>query len=192
MLDLQMVSISLRIMFRPDDNQLFTIYRKLGHDYHARVLPSVVNEVLRSVVARYSANQLAHQREQVSWEIRSSLQERLRDFNIVLEDTSITELEFGRDYQRAVEEKQIAEQQAQRAKFIVEKAQQEKKAKIVWAEGEAQAIRDVGSRLGSSTAYLDLMRVKIAVDVAKVLQRSRCRVFLQADTLLLNLQQPIQ
>jgi len=187
-----MVSISLRIMFRPDDTKLFTIYRKLGHDYHARVLPSVVNEVLRSVVARYSANQLAHQREQVSWEIRSSLQERLRDFNIVLEDTSITELEFGRDYQRAVEEKQIAEQQAQRAKFIVEKAQQEKKAKIVWANGEAQAIRDVGSRLGSSTAYLDLMRVKIAVDVAKVLQRSRCRVFLQADTLLLNLQQPIQ
>jgi len=186
-----MVNLSLRIMFRPDDKQIFTIYRNLGMDYHARVLPSVVNEVLRSVVARYSANTLATQREQVSAEIRNSLQDRLRDFNIVLEDTSITELEFGVDYKRAIEQKQIAEQQAQRAKFIVEAAEQEKKAKIVWAEGESQAIRDVGSRLGSSTAYLDLMRVKIAIDVAKVLQRSRCRVFLQADTLLLNLQQPI-
>jgi len=110
---------------------------------------------------------------------------------IILEDTSITELEFGREYQKAVEEKQVAEQQAQRAKFIVDKALQEKKAKIVWAEGEGKAIRDVGARLGTSTAYLDLMRVKMAVEVAKVLQRSRCRVFLQADTLLLNLQQPI-
>lgn len=96
--DLQMVNISLRIMFRPDDTKLFTIYRTLGEDYHARVLPSVVNEVLRSVVARYSANQLAAQREQVSAEIRYSLQARLRDFNILLEDTSITELEFGREY----------------------------------------------------------------------------------------------
>lgn len=117
-----MVSITLRIMFRPDDQQIYNIYRKLGHDYHARVLPSVVNEVLRSVVARYSANQLAANREQVSWEIRDSLQERLRDFNIILEDTSITELEFGRDYQKAVEEKQVAEQQAQRAKFVVDRA----------------------------------------------------------------------
>ena len=154
-------------------------------------MPSIVNEVLRSVVARYTANTLATQREQVSAEIRNSLQMRLREFNIVLEDTSITELEFGRDYAKSIEDKQIAEQSAQRAKFIVEKAMQEKKAKIVWAEGESQAIRDVGSRLGTSTAYLDLMRVKIAVDVAKVLQRSRCRVFLQADTLLLNLHQPI-
>jgi len=62
-----------------------------------------VNEILRSVVARYTANQLAAQREQVSSEIRYTLQARLRDFNIILEDTSITELEFGRDYQRAVE-----------------------------------------------------------------------------------------
>jgi prohibitin 2 len=101
--DLQMVSISLRIMFRPDDTKLFTIYRKLGEDYHARVLPSVVNEILRSVVARYTANQLAAQREQISSEIRYTLQARLRDFNIILEDTSITELEFGREYQKAVE-----------------------------------------------------------------------------------------
>lgn len=64
------------------------------------------------MVARYTANQLAAQREQISAEIRYTLQARLRDFNIILEDTSITELEFGRDYQRAVEAKQVAEQEA--------------------------------------------------------------------------------
>jgi len=45
--------------------------------------------------------------------------------------------------------------------------------------------------MGSSMAYLDLKRVQMAVDIAKVLQKSRCRVFLQADTLLLNLHTPI-
>lgn len=78
-------------------------------------------------------------------------------------------MEFGKDYQKAVENKQIAEQQAQRAKFIVEKAKQEKKAKVVWAEGEAKAIRDIGGKMGNSTAFLDLKKVQLAVDIAKVL-----------------------
>ena len=56
--DLQMVSISLRVLFRPDSTQLFRIYRNLGTDYDGRVMPSIVNEVLKSVVARYNASQL--------------------------------------------------------------------------------------------------------------------------------------
>jgi len=56
--DLQTVNISLRVLYRPDSEKLFSVYRYLGLDYDARVLPSVVNEVLKSVVARYNASQL--------------------------------------------------------------------------------------------------------------------------------------
>ena len=57
-IDLQMVNISLRVLFRPDSTNLPQVYRNLGMDYDGRVLPSVVNEVLKSVVARYNAAQL--------------------------------------------------------------------------------------------------------------------------------------
>lgn len=50
--DLQMVNISLRVIFKPDDLKLASIYRTLGPDYDERVLPSIVNEVLKSVVVR--------------------------------------------------------------------------------------------------------------------------------------------
>lgn len=56
--DLQMVNISLRVLSRPDVAHLSTIYQELGTDYDERVLPSIVNEVLKSVVARYNAAQV--------------------------------------------------------------------------------------------------------------------------------------
>jgi len=103
--DLQMVNISLRVLFRPDSTKLHGVYRFLGMDYDGRVLPSIVNEVLKSVVARYNAAQLLTQREQVSQKIRDGLLERLKDFYIVLDDVSITDLSFGTEFTKAIEEK---------------------------------------------------------------------------------------
>lgn len=73
--------------------------------------------------------------------IRRELVERARDFNIILDDVSLTELSFGKEYTAAVEAKQVAQQEAQRAAFYVERAVQEKQQKIVQAEGEAEAAK---------------------------------------------------
>lgn len=67
--------------------------------------------------------------------------ERAQDFNIILDDVSITELSFGKEYTAAVEAKQVAQQEAQRAAFVVERAKQERQQKIVQAEGEAEAAK---------------------------------------------------
>jgi prohibitin 2 len=139
--DLQMVNITLRVLQRPDARMLPVIYRMLGTDYDERVLPSICNEVLKSVVAKFNASQLITQRQQVSLLIRKELTERAKDFNIILDDVSITELSFGREYAAAVEAKQVAQQEAQRAAFIVEQAVQERQQKIVQAEGEAEAAK---------------------------------------------------
>jgi len=56
--DMQTIKIALRVLYRPDENELQHIYRNLGKNYDERVLPSVVNEVLKSVVAQYNAQAL--------------------------------------------------------------------------------------------------------------------------------------
>ena len=182
-----MVNISLRVLFRPDSENLHQLYRYLGMDYDGRVLPSIVNEVLKSVVARYNAAQLLTQREQVSQKIRDSLADRCKDFYIVLDDVSITDLHFGPEFTKAIEEKQIAQQQAERAKYLVDQAMQDKRSTIVKAQGEAQAAKLLGAALATQPAYLEMRRLEAARDIATTMSRGRNRIFLEADTLLMNL-----
>ena len=88
--------------------------------------------------AQFDAGELITQRELVSSACREALNERARDFNIILDDISITHLTFGAEFTRAVEFKQVAQQEAERARFLVEQAEQEKLANIIRAEGDSQ------------------------------------------------------
>merc|ERR1711977_111626 len=136
--DLQMVSLTLRVLHRPEVGMLPKIYQSLGQDYDERVLPSIGNEVLKSVIA--------------------------------LEDVSITHMTFGREFTKAVEEKQIAQQEAERARFIVEKAEQERQANVIRAEGESEAADVISKAVAKSgDGMIQIRRIETQKDVAQML-----------------------
>jgi prohibitin 2 len=185
--DLQMVQISLRVLTRPDVLKLPIIYRTLGMDYDEKILPSIVNEVLKQVIAQYNAPQLLTQREQVSRKIKDNLLERAAEFNIVLEDVSITDLQFGREFTAAVEAKQVAQQEAERAKYIVDKAIQDKRSIVIRAQGEARSAEMIGKAIQNNPGFVQLRRIDAAKAISTTVSRSSNTVFLSADNLLLNL-----
>lgn len=170
--DLQSVNLSLRVLTRPDIQQLPALYKRLGDNYQEQILLSVGNEVLKAVVARYNADQLLTLRDAVSREIRESMMKRCMSFNLLVDDVAITHLNFSADFARAIEAKQVAEQNAERAKFIVAKAEQEKLALIVRSEGDSEAAQLVSEALNKHGGGLIQIRKietaqKIAEDMAK-------------------------
>ncbi|KAF7692355.1 hypothetical protein HF521_009965 [Silurus meridionalis] len=119
---------------------------------------------------------------------QEELFERAKDFNIILDDVAITELSFSREYTAAVEAKQVAQQEAQRAQFYVEKAKQDQRQKVIQAEGEAQAAKLLGEAVTKNPGYLKLRRIRAAQNIAKTVATSQNRVYLNSENLVLNLQ----
>lgn len=172
--DLQNVNITLRILFRPRPDSLPSIYTTLGQDYDDRVLPSITNEVLKAVVAQFDAGELITQRESVSARVNEELTLRASQFGLILDDISITHCTFGREFTQAVELKQVAQQEAEKARFLVEKAEQLKKAAVIAAEGDTEAADLMATAFSKAgEGLVELRRIETAEAISADLATSR-------------------
>jgi prohibitin 1 len=159
---------------RPEEEKLPHIYSTLGTDFDDRVLPSLGNEVLKSIVAQYNAEELLSKRELVSTQIREAIIKRATNFNLILDDVSITHLTFGREFAKAIERKQVAQQEAERQTWIVAKAEQERRAAVIRAEGEAEAALLISSAISEAgNGLIEVRRIDTAKEVAVTLSKAR-------------------
>lgn len=177
--DLQMVNIKLRVLWRPVIDELPKLYQELGMDFDERVLPSVGNEVLKSVVAQYNAEELLSKRAEVSARIKKDIVKRAAHFHLTLDDVAITHLTFGREFTKAIESKQVAQQEAERQQWVVEKAEQERQAAVTRAQGEAEAATIITKAMEKTgSAIIEVRRIDAAKEIAGKLANSRNIVYL--------------
>ncbi|KAI3449039.1 hypothetical protein Pfo_005704 [Paulownia fortunei] len=180
--DLQMVNLTLRVLSQPDVDCLPDIFKTLGQEYDEKVLPSIGNEVLKAVVAQFNADQLLTERPHVSALVRESLISRAMDFNIVLNDVAITHLSYGAEFSKAVEQKQVAQQEAERSKFVVAKAEQERRAAIIRAEGESESAKLISDATATAgTGLIELRMIEAAKDNAVSMCRNGTVMYLPSN-----------
>ncbi|KAJ0457249.1 putative prohibitin, Band 7 domain, Band 7/SPFH domain superfamily [Helianthus annuus] len=144
-----------------------------GLEYDEKVLPSIGNEVLKAVVAQFNADQLLTERPYVSALVRDSLIRRAKDFNILLDDVAITHLSYGAEFSKAVEQKQVAQQEAERSRFVVAKAEEERRAAVIRAEGESESAKLISDATAAAgMGLIELRRIEAARKVSSTMAKS--------------------
>lgn len=170
------------MLSRPREDKLATIYSTLGADFDDRTLPSLGNEVLKAVVAQYNAEELLSKRALVSEGIRKALIERADKYNLILDDVSITHLTFGREFAKAIEHKQVAQQEAETQAYMVARSDQERKAAVIRAEGEAEAAILISKAMASAgNGLIEVRRIDTAKEVAHIVANSRNITYLPSS-----------
>jgi prohibitin 1 len=181
--DLQIVNISVRILERPDVRYLTKLYLDLRQNYADRILPNITHEIIKAVVARYNPDQLITQREKVSLEIKQGLVSKAREYNVILDDVAIVHIEFSKEYRDAIEAKQVSQQMAERAKFIVMRSEEEKKLAVIRAEAESESAKIYNDSIENyGRAHLELKRLEAAKDIVENLSRSKNVVYLPSSS----------
>lgn len=132
--DLQSVNTTLAINYRVDTAKSDSIYKNIGADYESVLVTPAVNEVLKAIVATYTAEESVTNRQLISDGLVTGLNQKLNDIGLYITDVNIIDFDFSEAFITAIEEKQVAQQQ-------LLKAETEKKTKITNAEAEAEAVK---------------------------------------------------
>ena len=139
--DLQTVSTTVAVNFHLDPNQVNKLYQSVGLSYGERIVDPAIGEAVKAITAQYTAEELISKRSEVSSKIKETLSSKLATYYMVLDEINITEFKFSQEFNNAIEQKQIAEQQALKANLDLQRIEIEAKQKIEQAKAEAESLR---------------------------------------------------
>lgn len=141
--DLQTVTTSLALNYRLDPMKVDQVFRNVGTEYVSRIIDPAVQESIKVVTAQYTAEDLIKNRAQVKAQVEVEITRRLGAYNIIVEPAglSITNFEFSPEFNKAIEAKQVAQQQAEQQKYVLQQADLQRQTDVTRAEGKAQAAK---------------------------------------------------
>lgn len=161
--DLQDLTASFAINFRIDPTQVVEIRRKQGtlQNIVSKIIAPQTQESFKIAAARRTVEEAITKRNELKQDFDTALGERLDKYGVLVLDTSVVDLTFSPEFARAVEEKQIAEQRAQRAVYVAQEAEQEAQADVNRAKGRAEAQRLLAETLKAQGGQLVLQKEAI-------------------------------
>ena len=165
--DLQNLSASFAINFSLDPIQVVNIRRTQGtlQNIVSKIVAPQTQESFKIAAARRTVEEAITQRSELKKDFDNALTSRLEKYGIIVLDTSVIDLNFSPEFSKAVEEKQIAEQKAQRAVYVAQEAEQEAQADINRAKGRSEAQRLLAETLKAQGG--DLVLQKEAIEAWK-------------------------
>lgn len=141
--DLQSVSSNIAVNYKISSDQSARIYQTIGREYESIILMPAVQESMKSVTAKYTAEELITERAIVGEEIKNTLENKVNDYGIIIEKFNIVNFDFSAEFNAAIEAKQVAEQNLIKTKTEQQQAiviaEAEAKKKTIAAEAEATA-----------------------------------------------------
>ena len=153
--DLQEVSSEVALNYHIIPDKANVVYQSIGIQFKERIIDPAVQEVVKAVTAKYTAEELITKRPAVSEAMRANLAERLLEHNIAVDAFSIVGFSFSKIFMEAIESKQTAEQLALKAKRDLDRIKIEAEQKITAAKAEAESLR-----LQRANISLDLIELR--------------------------------
>lgn len=142
--DLQAITSTVAVNYKISNNSSADIYKTIGNDYETIMLLPAVNESLKAVISRYTAEELVTLRSQVALEIQETLTEKMDPYGIIIEKFNIVNFSFSEEFAKAIEAKEVAAQNLLRAKTeqeqVLVEANAQAEKQVIAAEAEAKAI----------------------------------------------------
>ncbi len=160
--DGQTVLLDISVRYHPDPENLISLHRRLGIDYVNKVLRPQVRSIVRMIVSEYPVLDVySGQRMKIQSAIEGRLRDSFKKNFLICEEVLLRNVQFSQDFQQAIENKQIAQQEAQRMKYVLEKQELEKKRKIIEAEGESESLRLKGKALAENPLLVQYEYIKL-------------------------------
>lgn len=139
--DLQVVSAEVALNFRLEPSLLVSLYQELGMDFDDRIIVPALQESVKATTAKYTAEELITRRTEVREGIKLLMTQKMGNNGIIVEDFNIVNFDFSDSFNKAIEEKVTAEQNALASKNKLEQVKYEAEQRIAQAKGEAEAIK---------------------------------------------------